>query len=60
MIIDIHNTGLTEKEISDFIGVNQSTTHRLRTGKHKTTTYESGVKISELHKKVMRKNQRKE
>jgi hypothetical protein len=54
MITEIHETGLSEKKIGDLIGLDQATTHRLRVGTHKSTNFESGLKIVALHKKIVK------
>ena len=58
MITDIANSGLTESAIGEHVGLDQSTIHRLKAGKNKTTNYESGLKIVALHKKVMRQSKK--
>lgn len=52
---DIYDSGLTDAEIGKRIDCAQSIATRLRTGKHKTTSYERGEKIVNLHKEVVQK-----
>lgn len=46
----IYETGLTDQAIGDEIGASQSVVTRLRTGKHRSTGYERGLKIDALYK----------
>lgn len=51
--------GLSDSYIGDEIGMSRISVWRLRTGKHKSTSYEFGVKIANLHARVFRKRKRK-
>ena len=45
---EIKDHGLTDKDIGEIVGTSQSVIHRIRVGKHKSTTFERGTKIIKL------------
>jgi hypothetical protein len=49
------STQLSDREIGDRIGLNQSNVWRLRTGRHKNTTHAIGIRISNLHAQLLKK-----
>jgi predicted transcriptional regulator len=48
MLKDLSKIGLTDEFIGHEINAPQSLVNRLRNGVHKSTSYERGLKISEL------------
>ena len=53
LLREIHATGLTDEEIGSRIGTSQSIVFRLRTGVHKSTSFERGNRIQQLHAEVV-------
>lgn len=54
------NTRITLKEIAELCGLaSAGHAHDLLTGRRKKIRYETGVKIMEVHKRVMRRKERK-
>lgn len=49
LVNDLLNTGLTEKELGDLVGLSQAQIHRLKTGESKDTSYTAGTKLHDLH-----------
>jgi DNA-binding Xre family transcriptional regulator len=47
---------LSDREIGEKVGLNQSNVWRLRTGKYKRTTDEAGIKIANLHALLVKQN----
>lgn len=48
----MHAIGMTDADIGAAINTSQATVTRIRNGVHKTTSYERGVKIMELAKRM--------
>lgn len=53
LLREIHATGLTDEEIGSRIGTSQSIVYRLRTGVHKSTSFERGNRIQQLHEELL-------
>lgn len=53
LLREIHATGLTDEEIGSRIGTSQSIVFRLRTGVHKSTSFERGNRIQRLHAELV-------
>lgn len=49
LLQEIYEAGFTDEEIGSRIGASQSIVFRLRTGVHKSTGYERGNRIQQLH-----------
>ena len=56
LLREIHATGLTDEEIGSRIGTSQSIVYRLRTGVHKSTSFERGNRIQQLHAELVNKD----
>ncbi len=52
---EILNTGITQKEVAEFVGCSQATISDLATGIQTTTKFEFGLKVLELHKSIQKK-----
>lgn len=53
VIIEIkERTGLSDSKIAQLVGISQPSLSRLRTGRHKYTSFETGSKIVELWKSL--------
>ncbi len=57
LLQEIYATGLTDEEIGSRIGTSQSIVFRLRTGVHKSTSFERGNRIQQLHAKLVGKDE---
>jgi hypothetical protein len=53
LLREIHATGMTDEEIGSRIGTSQSIVFRLRTGVHKSTSFERGNRIQQLHTELV-------
>ena len=49
MLLKLSAKGMTDSEIGEKIGATQSIVYRLRTGAHKSTSYERGEAIRKLY-----------
>lgn len=56
ILSSIHASGLTDEQIGQRIGAPQSIVFRLRTGVHRGTSYERGLKIQALYESVQAKS----
>lgn len=52
LLIDLSRLGVTDVEIAKNIQVPTSIIQRLRTGVHKSTSYERGIKIMDFYQQV--------
>lgn len=57
LLQEIYATGLTDEEIGSRIGTSQSIVFRLRTGVHKSTSFERGNRIQQLHAELVGKDE---
>lgn len=55
LIEDIRARGLTFQQIGDEIGMSKGSVHDLFSGRGKAVLYDAGVKLRELHKKIIRR-----
>jgi transcriptional regulator with XRE-family HTH domain len=56
---EILETGLTQSAVAEKVNCSQATISDLANGKQSTTTIQLGLKIIELHQKVLRQSRSK-
>jgi len=49
MIKSLLKRGMTEQQIADKIGINQSTVNRLKNGQHHTLHFTPGMRLTKLY-----------